>query len=288
MPPIIVTLTTIPERFNGVHSETEHGMISNIDSLLNQVFEGEYEIHLNIPDVLKYTGEAYIIPQWLLDRERDNPKLKLFRGVADMGPITKLYHTVMRTSDPEAIIIVCDDDLVYDPRMVAEQVKNQETYVNTVCGYDGSRADDTHWMAKDCSDDPFYFDVRNHFVVSVYKDVDVNFLQHYKTVSYRRSFFGEDFQDFIREFCDPETFSGWNDDITVGAYMHKNGIKEIVRCFDGEEKLITLEQWQEKGGVLSFPVIRHIARGGEDGCYRYRRDNLEYQYSEYVKRGYLR
>ena len=288
MPPIIVTLTTVPERFTGTHSDSDLGMVSNIDSLLNQEFGGEYEIHLNIPDVLKYTGEAYIIPEWLLERERDYPKLKIFRGVEDLGPLTKLFHTVMRTTDPEAIIIVCDDDLVYDHRMVAEQVRNQENYVNTVCGYDGARADDAHWMAKECSDDPLYFDVRNHFVASVYKDVPVNFLQHYKTVSYRRRFFGEDFPDFIKEFCNMETFAGWNDDITVGAYMKKNGMKSLVRCFEGEEKLLTIEQWNEKGGVTTFPVLRHIARGGEEGCFRYRRDNLDYQYVEYVKRGYLR
>jgi hypothetical protein len=125
-------------------------------------------------------------------------------------------------------------------------------------------------------------------VVSVFKDVLVNFLQHSKTVSYRRHFFGEDFAEFIAEFTDTETFKGWNDDITVGAYMKKVGKQSLVRCYEDEEKLITIEQWQEKGGVLTFPVIRHIARGGEEGCFRYRRDACDFQYTEYNQRGYLK
>ena len=282
MTQVIVTLTTIPERFTGTHSETEHGMIINIKSLLNQEFDGDYEIHLNIPDVMRYTGHAYHIPEWLLELERDNPtKLKLFRGVEDLGPITKLYHTVARITDPEAIIIVCDDDLVYHPKMVEEQVKNQEMYVDTVCGYDGCRMEDPLTL----SDPP---DVRTHFVVSVFKDVYVNFLQHYKTISYRRRFFGEDFFDFIREFTNPETFAGWNDDITVGAYVKKNGLQSMVRWYEHEEQLITIEQWNEKGGVLTFPVVRDIARGGQDGCFMYRRDDKDSQYNEFLKRGYLK
>ena len=283
MPPVIVTLTTIPERFNGTHSETEYGMISNIDSLLNQEFDGDYEIHLNIPDVFLYTGEQYVIPEWLLERERDFPtKLKLFRGVADMGPITKCYHTVARVTDPEAIIIVCDDDLVYHPKMVEEHVKSQESMVGCVCGYDGTRMEDPLTL----SDPP---DIRTHFCVSVFKDCHVNFLQHYKTVSYRRKFFGPDFPAFVAEFCDMENMNGWNDDITVAAYMNKSGYKEIVRFYADEEQLITFEQWQEKGGVITFPVLRHIARGGEDGCYRYRRDRMDNQrYMDFVRLGYLK
>ena len=283
MPPIIVTLTTVPERFTGTHSETEYGMISNIDSLLNQEFDGEYEIHLNVPTALRYTGEVYEFPEWLLERERDFPtKLKIFRGVEDMGPLTKLYHTVQRVTDPEAIIIVVDDDLVYHPKMVEEQVNNQEKEEGCVSGYDGTRMEDPYSL----TDPP---DIRTHFCVSVFKDCHVNFLQHYKTVSYRRKFFGEDFNSFIAEFVDMETMAGWNDDITVGAYMKRSGYKAMVRAYAGEEQLITIEQWEEKGGVLTFPVLRHIARGGEEGCYRYRRDKLEdQQYMEFVKRGYLK
>jgi hypothetical protein len=67
--------------------------------------------------------------------------------------------------------------------MVAEQVKNQNKYYNTAVGYDGMGA----------LDPTVFDDIRNHYVVSVFKDIEVNMLQHYKTVSYRRRFFEDDF-----------------------------------------------------------------------------------------------
>jgi hypothetical protein len=163
MEKVVVTLTTLPSRITQEYNE---GIKSNIDSLLNQDYEGEYEIHFNIPTVLKYTGEEYIIPEWLREIEKTNPKFKIFSGLEDLGPITKSYYTIQRVLDPETIIIVCDDDLVYHPGMVAEQVKNQNKYENTAVGYDGTRAEDSS----------VFNDVRTHFVVSVYKDIYVNIL----------------------------------------------------------------------------------------------------------------
>ena len=51
-------------------------------------------------------------------------KLKIFR-TEDYGPITKLYPTVERITNPDTIIVVADDDLIYHPEMLVEQVKNQ-------------------------------------------------------------------------------------------------------------------------------------------------------------------
>jgi hypothetical protein len=265
---VIVTLTTLPTR---IIQDYESGIKSNIDSLINQDYTGEYEIHFNVPDTLKYTGEKYVIPQWMRDLASTNPKFKIFENVEDLGPITKSYHTIKRITDPEAIIIVCDDDLVYHESMVTEQVKNQNKYENTSVGYDGSRAEDP----------TIFNDVRNHFVVSVYKDVEVNILQHYKTVSYRRRFFEDDFfTDFVGK--------SWADDILVAAYMGKQGIKKLVRNYPHEEQLITLEQWQEKGGVTTFPVLRHTSHEGQEGCNLYRAAQIDENYMEFVHAGYLK
>jgi len=267
MSKVIVTLTTIPSR---IIQDYDSGIKSNIDSLINQDYEGEYEIHFNVPTVLKYTGEEYVIPEWLKELAATNPKFKIFEGLEDLGPITKSYYTIKRSTDPEDIIIVCDDDLVYHPGMVAEQVKNQSRYENTAVGYDGSRAEDSS----------VFDDVRNHFVVSVYKNIEVNILQHYKTVSYKRKFFGDDFDEFVG--------MSWNDDILIGAYMGKQGIKKMVTFYEYEEPLITIEEWREKGGVTTFPVLRHTSHEGQEGCNLYRAAQLEENYMEFVKAGYLK
>jgi hypothetical protein len=267
MSKVIVTLTTLPSR---ISQEYDTGMKSNIASLLDQDYEG-YEIHLNVPTTLKTTGEAYVIPEWLREVERDNPNFKIFEVGEDMGAVTKLYYTLKRETDPDTIIIVCDDDLVYHPEMVKEQVRNQEKHKRASVGYDGSRADD-----------PSVFnDVRNHFVVSVYFDIDVNILQHYKTVSYRRSFFDDDFfTDFVGK--------SWNDDVLVAAYMSKQNVRKIVTYWEGEDRLETIEQWNERGGVLTFPVLRHTSHEGAEGCYHYRSQNIDAGDGYFRQLGFLK
>ena len=264
---VIVTLTTLPTR---ITQDYDAGIKSNIDSLINQDYEGEYEIHFNVPTVLKYTGEEYIIPEWMKELSTTNPKFKIFDNLEDLGPVTKLYHTLQRIDDPEAIIIVCDDDLVYHPGMVAEQVRNQNRFVNTAVGYDGTRAENIE-----------FDDVRQHYVVSVPRDVEVNRLQHYKTVSYRRKWFENDFfTDFVGK--------SWNDDILVSAYMGKQGIRRLVATYEHEEQLLTIEQWQEKGGVTTFPVLRHTSHEGQEGCNLYRQAQLDENFMDFVKSGYLK
>jgi hypothetical protein len=265
---VVVTLTTLPSR---ITQEYPEGIKSNIDSLLGQDYLGDYEIHFNVPSVLKHTGEEYIIPEWLKQISVGNPKFKIFEGLEDMGPITKCVHTIKRVTEPDAIIIVCDDDLVYHPGMVTEQVRNQLRFDRTAVGYDGSRAEDP----------TIFNDVRSHFVVSVYKDVEVNMLQHYKTISYRREWFED---DFFTEFVG----KSWNDDILISAYMGKQGIKKLVATYEFEDQLITIEEWRERGGVTTFPVLRHTSHEGQEGCNLYRAAKIDENYMEFVTKGYLK
>jgi glycosyltransferase involved in cell wall biosynthesis len=269
MSQVIVTLTTIPSRLTP--ESYEYGIKSNIDSLLNQDYEGEYEIHFNVPSILKHTGEPYIIPEEIKEIANNNSKFKIFDNLEDLGPVTKLAYTLKRITDPEAIIIVCDDDLIYHPGMVKEQVNNQSKYPNTAVGYDGCGA----------LDPTVFDDVRNHYVVSVYKDIEVNILQHYKTISYRRKFFEDDF------FTDFIPYS-WNDDISVSAYMGKQGIKKLVACYEHEEPLFTIEEWRAKGGVTTFPVLEHTTHQREEGCTLYRNAKLDDNYVYFSRAGYLK
>lgn len=263
---VIVTMTTIPSR---LHADYDSGIKSNLNSLINQDYNGEYEIHLNIPEINKNTGVKYVIPDWLRHLAIENPKLKIFEGIEDLGTMTKLVPTLKRVSEPDAIIIVCDDDLVYHPKMVEEQVKNQLTYVDTACGYDGG-------LTKEKEFD----DERNHFVVSVPRDIEVRVLQHYKTISYQRYFFKDDlYEDFLD--------ASWNDDISISAYIGKHGYRKLVRTYDGEEKLETLEQWRDKGGVLTFPVLSHTSHEGQEGCWHYRSKGVSDNHEKYISLGWI-
>jgi hypothetical protein len=264
---VIITLTTIPSRLS---ADYDSGIKSNINSLIEQEYDGEYEIHLNIPKISKLTGEPYIVPEWMKELSIKHPNFKIYEDLDDLGTMTKLVPTLKRVTEPDAILIVCDDDLVYHPKMVEEQVKNQETYLDTACGYDGSR----------CVEPNDFDDVRNTFVVSVYKDVYVKFLQHYKTISYQRYFFQD---DLYEEFMDVS----WNDDVSFSAYMGKHGFKKLVRFYSDEEPLITIEQWREKGGVTTFPVIKHTSHEGIEGCNIHRNNKVDDNHMKFISLGWM-
>ena len=89
---VVVTLTTIPSRL--IPEALEHGIISNINSLLNQDYDDEYEIHLNIPSVLKHTGEPYIIPEEIREIANNNPKFKIFDNSSKIGQFSSPFAVI--------------------------------------------------------------------------------------------------------------------------------------------------------------------------------------------------
>lgn len=244
MPQVILTLTTIPTRLQDTN---EYGLKSCIDSLLNQTYEN-YEIHFNIPHVNKTTQAPYVIPDWLNDIASKNPRLKLFR-VEDLGSITKLVPTLLRVEDPDAIIITVDDDLVYNAEMVKEQVANQYKFPGCAIGYDG----------LGIINPPVFNDVRDHYVVSVNGNYLVKVLQAYKTISYRRHYFQQDyFTDFVGK--------SWNDDLLNSSYLALRNIKRMVTFHPTDPVLKTIEEWQALGGVQTFPVLKHTHHESLEGC----------------------
>jgi hypothetical protein len=252
--PVVISLTTIPSRLKAEH---ETGFKQCLNSLLNQDYKGNYEIHFNIPKTLKSTGEEYIIPNWVKDAMIDsNGKLKIYR-TEDFGPLTKLLPTVERVTDPNAIIVVVDDDLVYHHHMLEEQVINQYKFERASVGYDGIDL----WR-------PVFGDGRDHFVTAVRKNIKVKVLQHYKTISYKRSYFESDFKQYVDEYYE------WNDDILMAGYL---GLKNIPRVVTYSERytpdFATKEDWDRGNCAITFPVLSHTSHEGREGCTIYRLEN---------------
>lgn len=242
---VVVTLSTVPGKLIDIHGK--NGIPSCIKSLCEQTYQ-DYEVHFNIPYIYKLHNTEYIIPEWLIEFETKYPHLKTYR-TEDVGPPTKLLPTLERISDPETIIVVVDDDLVYHEEMVKEHVKNQ-LEKDYVFGYDGLGIKETEFR---------FGDVRDHYVVSVYRNVLVNMLQHYKTVSYKRKYFENDlWENFVGKTS--------SDDVLFSAYMNYKQIPKIVLTYEKEEKLMTIDDWRSKGGVTTFPVLRHTHHEGNLGC----------------------
>lgn len=231
---IVISLTTVPERMN---LQVDDGFKSVIESLCKQNYES-YEVHLNLPEIYKVTGEKYIIPEWLSNFTNEYKHLKIFR-VEDIGPVTKVIPTIQRES-PDTLLIVVDDDLVYHPDMIAEHVKWQNELKNSVIVYDGRS------LVQ-----PKYNDLRDAWVLTVKEVLQVKELQHYKSVSYFVKYFEQDFFDnFVGKTM--------SDDILVSYYFRFKKIKMFVVPYEHEiNKVQTFEQWQNFNGVTTFPVLRH-------------------------------
>jgi hypothetical protein len=247
---VIITLTTIPERLSFNHPL---GLIRVVYSLLNMKYFN-YEIHFNIPYFNKKTGLEYVIPKWLDDLNNKN-HLRIFR-TEDYGPLTKLFPTIERVKDPNQLIIVVDDDLVYESRMIEGHLKLRSNNDNVVWGYAGLNNIGQR-----------FGDARDRFVIGVNEPVRVSIIEHYKSVSYRRRMFDIDFNE---EFLS----NGWADDEVISAYVGMKGIHKMVGNSEYIPKHTNEDEWRKYGVVESFPVIRHsLTQSRDEGCNLFRKES---------------
>lgn len=262
----IISLTTIPSR---LVSEYDYDIKYCLESLLNQNYD-DFEVHFNVPYTFKSTNEEYIIPEWLTKLSEDNVKLKIFR-TDDMGTLTKLYPTVMRVTEPETIIIVVDDDLIYNSEMVAEHVKNQSKWMNNPVGYDGMRSRDENGSFASN-----FKDMRDYYFSGTYIDSRVDILQHYKSISYKRRFFGDDFVEFINKYYT------WHDDLVIAAYFSSKKIDRIVTFYSNDKNCIDFEEWQNNVG-RSFPIMGNTHHRSDEGCNINRNNKIDDNSNELFK-----
>jgi len=112
---VIVSLTTIPRRIANIEL--------TIRSLLNQSVKPD-KIILNIPYTYhRFPNEEIIIPESLLQLVTIN------RCDNDYGPATKLLGLVnVSEIKDNDIVIVCDDDRIYDIDFVSELIKEKSLY----------------------------------------------------------------------------------------------------------------------------------------------------------------
>lgn len=217
---VIISLSTIPNRLN---VEEGFGLRECLKVLLNLTYD-DYEVHLNIPAKYSKLNEDYIIPEWLV--ELKHPKLKLFTDLEDYGAMTKLLPTLQRITDPNTVIITVDDDLRYHRDFIEYHLKMREKYPKAAIGFSGQMS----------------LEDKRALVTSVPKDTQVSVVQGYKTVSYLRGFFDNDFNNFIGKH--------WNDDFVISAYLGSKGIARIVPFHEGDTYFFAR--------VQSWPIIGHI------------------------------
>ncbi len=240
---VVISLTTVPERLNQIE---EDGIKLVLESICTQNYSN-YEVHFNIPFKYMVTGEDYIIPQWVTEIHKKFEHFKIFR-TEDMGPPTKVVPTILRENE-ETLILVVDDDLVYHPDMINEHVKYHEKLPNSVILYDGRSLVN-----------PKYGDLRDSWVLTTKEVLQVKELQHYKSASYFKKYFSDDFfNDFLGKTK--------SDDVLMSFYFAYKNIPLYVVPYEPEiSKVQTYEEWHLFQGVTTFPVLRHSNSVMQTGC----------------------
>jgi hypothetical protein len=98
---VVVSMTASPGRMESLER--------TVRTLLNQTCPPD-EVHINIPHVFRRTGEQYSLPAWCGSID---PRVRVFR-VEDVGPATKMLHTVASFGPEEDVVLaIADDDVLY-------------------------------------------------------------------------------------------------------------------------------------------------------------------------------
>merc|ERR1719409_1149139 len=97
-------MTTIPWRMDRLEVV--------LDSMLAQTWPIA-KLYLSVPHTFGRTGESYVIPSWLRDKEG----VHLLR-CDDLGPGTHLLNALGVERDPFTFIVNVDDDHIYAPGLV--------------------------------------------------------------------------------------------------------------------------------------------------------------------------
>ncbi len=119
---VVVTLTTMPDQYSKV--------IKTLESLHKQTYKLS-AIYLSLPNISRRLGITYPpIPNEISNLCTVVPCI-------DYGPITKLSGGLLMENDPFTIIISCDNDMIYAPRMVEELIIHHKKYPNSALGSSG-------------------------------------------------------------------------------------------------------------------------------------------------------
>ena len=244
---IYISLTTVPKRINLWDSFKE-----NLISLLNQKTDKDYKVLLNIPFRYKNNNdEEYVISNDLIEFTNQNPKLILNRVEKDYGPVVKIIGALLYISDPNDIMIVCDDDHVYHEDMLEYHLKKMQQYPNAMICFRGDNCIEKREWYDEQEGVTKYTLSPTHFFFPIKYDGQVVQPGHWHSVSYLRIYFVDDFMD--ESFLSMAT----NDDVLAGYYFKLKERHYICATWENETDWRPVN-WNGRGSH-SFPIVRQLS-----------------------------
>lgn len=251
---VIISLTTVPERLRYWPS-----IERNLTSLVNQKTDREYRVIFSIPYLYAMNNnEEYPIPDELIEFTKNNPKLIINRDTKDYGPIIKIYGGLNYLSNPEDVLIACDDDHIYHEDMLEYHIKKLNEYPNHAICFRGDGALEKRTWIDENGIKKFVMRP-THMYFPTMRDCYLENPGHWHSVGYRRKYFGDDFNEELFSLAD-------GDDPLVGYYLKKHEIFVLCAKWD---KMTDFRPIVDPSGPTvwyHFPIVEPlpfpIAAGG--------------------------
>lgn len=240
---VVVTLTTVPGR--------EDVITPACNSIINQTIKPD-AIYITLPKVSRRLGQVYgKIPDELVKY------CTVVNSDEDYGPITKIYGGIFMESDPETIIISCDDDIIYPPTMIEELLGKSKQYPDVCICASGML------VSRGMVQSSTYTNMGSPNgllgFVPPKKGRKVDLIFGCSGVLYKRKFFpsnDETLKDlFLVALQDNSILC--NDDVLISAFLQKRGIDRMT--FPNMSK-IQLTSGDNPETALSYNYIQSFFR----------------------------
>lgn len=195
---VVVSLTTIPER--------DVLLVRHLQSLLHQTRMPDC-IYLHVPRVSR-KGQPYDWPHLRALARRVDPSGRVVHVnciETDWGPITKLLPVLSLEPDRSTQLVLVDDDVIYDPRLL-ERLLDPAYQRFPAVGFAGRN----RRLEYQCN------------LATV--NFDVHFLETFAGVRYARSLFpatSDAFGQWVTQMWQRQPRCVTTDDIIIGEWLHR-------------------------------------------------------------------
>ena len=229
---IVASLTTLPDRY--------HLLCKTIKSLKDQDWPLD-AIYLAVPIRSHRLNKEYPpIPDDLTEL------CTVVRTDIDYGPVTKIYGALISETDPDTVIISCDDDVIYHHSLVRKLVEHHlENPGICICGTGALIGRGLPFISIITSLNPFrnWNGFSGPEVPKEGKAIDLIF--GVAGVLYQRGFFPDNkhLHDELLKYSLENEYVFVNDDVLISGYLSKKDIKRVVfydipnvSCQEGNRK----------------------------------------------------
>lgn len=245
---VVATFTTLPDRY--------HILRDSLTSMKNQDYPLD-AIYLGLPKKARRLNKEYPpLPD-------DIAKMCTVVPVdIDYGPLTKIYGGLVSETDPNTLIISCDDDTIHEPNLVRKLVEHHLEHPDSaICGTGALIGRGLPFISIISSLAEFrkWNGLIGFNVGKEGRNVDLIF--GVAGVLYKRGFFpsNEELEENLLKYSLLDDRIFHNDDVLVSGYLSKNKIPRKVFYDIPDVKCVD----SGAGDALSLNIMGMIGRMNE-------------------------